>query len=290
MSFLKLPKGYHPDFVNPRVLPAGKVKVDWSHPLAKDLLFCAVDGVDLVSGHVAKLISSNSGFAKTRLGPALESNSTSNGGHYYEASSRVAELDGSLEVTQAVIGDIDSTGTFSGIMSVPYFDDSWASPYVSVALTSFNTATRLRSLFTTGSGDRVNLDTLPEGSYPNDGQRHMWAHVKNATTTMNVYKDGEFLGNNTQANYANGLDSPQSVVVFLSRNQTGAAEGVDGRIYTGCLWKRALTANELRSFNESPYQFLKPANDPLLFIPGGAAPAFKPYWAHQANTLIQGGM
>jgi hypothetical protein len=72
--------------------------------------------------------------------------------------------------------------------------------------------------------------------------------------------------------------------------RSSPASQCDSVFSIGALFNRALTEKEQLSLSTNPYQLLKPANQPLYFTQAGAAPAFKAYWAHQANTLIQGGM
>jgi len=135
MGLLQLPKHFHPDFRQPGVKPVGPVEIDWTHPLAADLVFYAIGPQELVSGAVATPVdafgSTRSQYTYGRHGFQFESNSDSNGGYWFKYNAR--GLDGAQFVTIATLVALDSAATNGKFFCVPVDITTWSSLWINLS-------------------------------------------------------------------------------------------------------------------------------------------------------------
>jgi hypothetical protein len=132
------------------------------------------------------------------------------------------------------------------------------------------------------------------GSIPSDGATPIvWGGVYNwnganliAQNWVGSKKDGSSGSIGSSSSYSTSNN------IALGANFNTAAKESKADHDVIMVWSRALSDAEMKSASENIYQVLKPANESFIFVSSGAppAPTFKAYWAHSANTIIQGGM
>lgn len=73
--------------------------------------------------------------------------------------------------------------------------------------------------------------------------------------------------------------------------QYGTSSGLyfNGEIFFLYIWRRGLSAREIKHVTDNPYSLFKPAASAPVFFPEAAVGGFQPAWAVNANQLIQSG-
>jgi len=274
MGMIQLPKFTHPDFTEPGVKPVGPVAWDDSNPMGKDCLgaWYLTRGQELwdaTGKHgLATILSNTIGMHEGRYSAEFTSaaNNVINTGAMQPA---LAKLDSFTWVVRAWVNA--SSAPNRVIFGNRY--DGTASPL------QFSKATPGKMEYYNGGTYSPLLNyTLT---------RSKWQ-------TLIIVKDGaNFTG------YVDGAVSATGTTIFdmdanplyIGAGGSTGQEEFAGFIEFAAAFTRALLPSEVISFNNNPYQLLKPTI-PLEAFYGSAAAgsSFQAVWARNANQIIQVGI
>ena len=231
--------------------------IDWSNPITRDLIF-AVSGTgpDAVSGQQGvALASGKQGITKN--GVAIESTSTTDGGYYYPLSKSIPNTLGDVTLFQTV--EIDSWSSYSSLLCIPAAAGSWSPPYGAFGLQRVGVDNKLRLWGTDGGVWFVtSLPVYAGNSYSIGASR------SGASAIFDVNGATESV-----SGVVGAFDlSARQPICLLQRSSSNNGEGIDGRSAITLLWKRALSADELKSIRENPWQIFAPRSSRRLISAG----------------------
>lgn len=263
MGQLFRPRG----LIKPGVKPTIPVEIDWSHPLAKGLVFYAIGLQDLVSGDIGAPVAAQSELNHGPDGFELESNSTSDGGFEW-LNTNIRELDGSSFASVATIMAHDSAGTYGFFTCTPNDLSTWGNPYWHYGLVrNASTTSGYQQIVTGGAAKTAKTAT---GYLVIDGTNYLYSASKNDTTTGSYYRDGELFEDVVgESGFGNAMEVPLDAVFCMSRNSSASALGVNGRASLLAYWKRDLTAGDHAAFYSDPYALLKPRVPAIYYTAAG---------------------
>ncbi len=254
----------------PGVKPTIPVEIDWTHPLAKGLLFFCIEREDLVRGGVAIPVNEYgsapqiSGSAhRQAMGFALESHTTTDGGFMFEGSS-VENAVGQPFGTIATIVQIDSWVDWGQLVTVPLSKTTWVTPFHGFSLSrSAGTSSGVfyKKIITAG----LNSATSGTGYLAADGLLNHYVVTTDKTSTVRFYKNGVAHSTDTLLLGAGDFDFPQMTPYVMSRNTVADGEGVNGRSFLSAIWAHDLKAGEVAEFYADPFALLKPKVAPIYF-------------------------
>lgn len=269
---LQLPRSFHPDFRQTGVKPVGPVEIDWTHPMAADLVFYAIGPQELVTGAVAAPVdafgSTLSAHTYGRNGFQFESHSITNGGFWFKYNGK--GLDGALFLTIATLVSLDSASTNGKFFVVPVDLTSWVSLWINLSWGRKDGGTQAGFEYTPGgvlSKSFSDTDFLVF-----DGDPRMYSVSKNDTITTRFYRDGQLWSENTRFDHDQPVEysTAQQHVFALSRNDAATGEGVNGRMAVCAAWRREFTKTDHAEFYADPYALLKPSTPAAYFTPAAA--------------------
>ena len=225
-----------PQMFYPKRKPTGRVKIDWSHPLAAKLEYAAIDGLgtNLVNGDVGY----DATFKTTHHAQygAGRDFSTATKSHKFDIS-----LGGVTEVCSFAIIKGNSNG--GGYISVIRQDGT----FTPVQLTDSN-AVRLVHW-----GPLINA--VP-GSTINNSDAYSAISNRTSDGVSKLYLNGALDATTTGSTGV--LATVSTPLVFGGTESDG--ELYKGAIYVSYIWKdRSLSSRERDSLLNNPYQFLIPA-------------------------------
>jgi Concanavalin A-like lectin/glucanases superfamily len=253
---------------DPAILPPPGSQVDWSHPIARDLVFCALPGLnmDLVSGNQGTLFANGFLDGTTRHGRGLRSSSAINGGISFPFADNISSIRNDFTILAwTSINSADSSGK---ILAIPFRGTGWTSPFISL---SFGRAGTTQ----TGELAFAREDT---SSFNNLGSDANYVLINNSfrqyavtrlritgTNAVSFYRDGQRFGTSKALiNIPVHLLNKQPICLF-QRSPASNGEGMVGTMPCAMIWARALSANEIASLYAHPYQFLYDSYDLRYF-------------------------
>lgn len=246
-----------PRLLVPKLSPIGNVRIDWRNPLARGLIIFVLPGMflEVVTGTRGGGLESSGTIAASTEGLGCESTSTTAGGCWipYHLSWQA------LATTQLTIMARlrkDASNQYGGLVSIPYANSGWSSPYASIALQ--HDATAVTPAANLGcSGAQIYSAGL-SSSWPNDGLiANYWFTRSLANGAW--YKDNAACGTSSGFGTAAPTINPLCAMSIGNRSRYSNGNGIDGNFGIVALWNRVLSDGELRAFNADPYQFLIPA-------------------------------
>lgn len=224
--------------------PVGKVKIDWSHPLAKGLkfytLFDSLSPIDLVSGTKGQSLSSVNQKI-TVNGQGLQTHDDSNYISFSElnVSSGADIADGIFQMWGGVVDEI--TGSQDSAMVLWDVSD---------------TQTR-SSLAINGSSYLYNLKFGVNGSLAAGTSHQGYQTMAGEFGDNHVfYLDGAEVARVADPN---SYSTQNLNSLIFSGYAAGFAYGVKATHLFACVYSRALSDYEIKSLHQNPYQFLIPA-------------------------------
>jgi hypothetical protein len=233
------PRFEKPSLFYPKRKPVGNVKIDWSHPLTRGLSFCVLDEQDLVSG-VWPL--RGTGYEYSIEGGGKCSDFTKSANSY-------------LDYPKAIF---DSYGDGLSVFSVQKTLSAIGVHYL-IDTTSGNTE-HFRVFVENGSSPRFRLfaDSAKNLNAVTAGRIMGREEVSLACTydkaEMKISVDGAL----SDAVAQTGDITPQIDNLRLGSALIPSDRG-NYFLYIILIYKRALSAIEIKSLHANPYQFLIPA-------------------------------
>ena len=249
---LKLPKRFNQGFGNTRVAPTGAVVVDYSNPLADGLTNAYLFNrplENLVSGY-----NWSTSPGVTRNGDRYE---------FHRASSdslSIPNIDNpNSELTVLAAVNYSETGFDAGLfysgvgIGNPLF---WADTITGTLRAAMYCGV---PLYAANNSLPINTDLIWGGT------------AVDSTNTGELYVNGVRLATGSIGTSAFSFSN-----VELCNSSSRWADSAYKWYY---IWNRKLSASEIKSITDNPFQIFKPANDLYYFPVSGAAPAgFSAYW------------
>ncbi|MCB1116826.1 MAG: hypothetical protein KDK71_10195, partial [Chlamydiia bacterium] len=252
---LELPKRFHPDFSRPKVKPSGLVEIDWSNPLTRGLTKLTLVDVpfELVNNKNitlvgTQLISADRSGKYRNFGGGNNLYVSTGAPHNGSMTLFAVAKPTSFPINGNLIGcDSDSSGLRSFQFRVTTGAKLEFIPFVA-NVPKFITGTTSLSASTTYSLAATYDQNL-------------------TANTAKVFIDGK---QDAALNITGACDTDAAALAIAARlrlsNGTTPTEWFNGNIYFAACWDRPLTAEEIKSLADDPYQILKPAND-LYYFP-----------------------
>jgi hypothetical protein len=241
-----------PELLMPGKKPVGPVKIDWSHPLTRELRFCDIAGAgDLVSGSAPSV--DNTTKKGSSDGLVLVCSTSQINRQYDFDPLKTSSGDGLGNFTMVVRGNPFATTTSSHAF-VQKADDN-GSPFNQVGL-YFNTNASFggtNASFAFIAYDGGTSAVASAGQI--DSEFHTFAGHR-VGTAMFIYRDGVALATASPA-VRDIYDGNRRIAI--GSNGSSGANAYLGDITFAMAWDRALTDIEHASLAADPYQFLIPA-------------------------------
>ena len=254
MAKLPLPKGYSPDFQNPRVKPVGDVEIDYDNDIAKDLIYY-FDG-----GNFAELQESNTTLQVVR--------------------NRTLGAKSSEGTTERIdFGDTDffRNQTFTTIMRFTVPNPDIFSTFFFNVDSRFVLGNNVESLSRLGFSWYTGVFTeLDFGAITSESiHTIVFSKLQGAAANAYLYVDGTKTkltsGSTGDIVYASGRGASLG-----SRSWLPSSQGENLIIHDFAYSNKALSEEEIDRYAANPYQILKPKTQPVYFTAGGAAPSITP--------------
>ena len=253
-----------PNLWVPGKKPVGNVKIDHSHPMAKDLLTFQIPSEkynrELVSNKQS-VLHTNGSYGVDATDPYLESTSDTTGGSYTSFDKPVIP-DVGYAFTVLVFCQISSLAQYGEIVSFPWKETTWTDPYSNFNLSRDNELDILR---VQGIDFKDQISPSSTFSYVSTSPIMIGCTCASGTSTPEWYRyeKGEppiIHGAARQALGTRFWDTFDTGIGLLQRNVPAyQGEGGTGKIWWSAFWFRKLSTTEVESMYNDPYQFLIPA-------------------------------
>ena len=223
--------------------PNQALKLDYSNGLSRGLVFAAYPDLysrELVNNLKATNSSCLNSFSNE--GKHLKQDAQ-NDYQYYEN-----KLAGKItnKFTMILRMSLDSAASWAGLISIPYANGSWSSPYASFTFQRASGGTAARFHITVGGAFYV-VDSL-SGYLSFDGAVHTYVVTRDGTD-VNFYHDGVFNVNRTLGSSGDIDWGAEEPIVLGSRSNSSVSSGVTGEYRGLFLFNRVLTTSELKSLS-----------------------------------------
>lgn len=276
MTFLLKPFGTR---LSPkRQVPIGRLKIDWTHPLAQGLLCCYVPGAmggHDVTGQGPTLVwasPTNPTMAMGPEGPGSYTNLAGNASLEATATPALKSWTTEFSMYMRAFQPAASTSTCNPF-NITY-DNAQSFPY-------FVAGFQLNSGATGASGNYYVVAN--SGGSPSNanfaGTTSVGAQYSLGATILVGGNITPYLNGAAGSTTSFGASAPTSTstaTICLNNIVAGGGRGTNSVIYIACCWGRVLTADEMAWLDMEPYSFLIPAEAemPALFV--SAAATFSP--------------
>ena len=260
MSFLKLPKGLHPDFQFPNKKPAGQTQVDEGNSLARGLVSFGVfneyqrnvtqDSVDAGNSFTLK-----NGAVWTTLGGeiAVETNWGSTGEDHVEADKALLSPTGDWTVNQRIYRRFG------------YVDNNFLGQYISRGsgrtYFSIKSGSTTLFMFDGSTGHTLTIPEVPVGKWFDIA-------VRRTGTLFDVFVNG--------VKADTGITSSASIYQGVGTQYGGVevADSLRGAVSNQQTYNRALSLDEIIALQRDNYAPLRPKAPLVYFVE--SAPATGP--------------
>ena len=250
----------------PKRKPVGPVKIDWSHPIAKGLVYYNVHSsanhTDLVTREPIEL-ASDAYYGNTPYGPAGLNASTS--GNFKVNIERPPVTSSAYAFTLLTCIEVTTLAAWGTFLASCYNESTWSSsPYWNLALTRSSSNSTLAFIarypagqyegygasltYLTGSEPTLFGASFPAGTGQNVTLHKINSTVGNTTETVTGSAAFDAREWGTLTNWCT-----------FNTGSAGANAGTQGKAYWSGCWGRELTKTEIQSLYNNPYQFLVPA-------------------------------
>ncbi len=268
--------------------------IDWSHPLARGLLFYALPGGDhrrdlvVPRGPATMLYSGSNWAGATRQGSAADFTSAGWGyaGAYYPWSPMLSCL--GTQITMAVRCRPVSfnTANWAELLTVPYNSPN-GDPYIAIGFVTFATKPELNYSYG-GAGTLIEARSTTSNFIATSDPLTMYAGTRNGTDCR-FYRDGILHSTATfSTNNSPAFINKRGITLCKDADSGSNTQGIAGLADFVAIWSRPLSATELQWLTAEPYAIL--VSDPLrrywLVIKPAAGGA---YTVTVAGTLATGG-
>jgi len=243
-----------------RKQPQGIAQIDWTHPLARGLVYFAVgnetNAPDLVTGALASPI----GTSRIVAGAAgLGYNSSTTDGtrgwsHPLGAPVKAITTD----FTVAMLVDVASLPLTAKLLSIPYQLNTYTTPFTALALGRSASGSRL-AISVTDSATTTKTFAPPDSSFTLTGLQTLVGTRSGAAASF--YRNGVDCTVNTNTlTTAPMVFGAGDTVSLLNHSAKSPGENCSATVHWAGLWNRALSADEQRELHYAPYQFVRPAS------------------------------
>ena len=231
--------------------------INWSHDLARGLVWCTMPGIesrrDLVSGLYGIPLTSGSFAGKTILGSALGSSATTDGGAYWPWSIAIQSILRSFSIV--VWARIDGLTAFSHLLTIPY-SNAWNSPFYVLHFLENNTTDKIAVAWTVSAANTSVIGTIANTMVT--GPLVMFSVTVSSTTTV-FYKNGIFQESTATGTSGNIDMGNKREITLFNHNSAATGEGISGGCPYAAIWNRSLTQSDMARLYVNPFQFLKPS-------------------------------
>ena len=262
-----------------RYQPQGRIRLDPSHPLVRDLVFVAVPGgPELLSGVLPVAIGA-AAISSTEQGKTFYSSSNTTDGWYWPVAVDHPIYSITNEDTLLILANRISGASFGNMFGVPYRSGSWATPFYAWGLGSQSNTTVGNYSFATSTSARSSAVTSA-GFYVN-GVMQAYGVTRSAGR-VRYYSGPSQFGSDASYSSANVDWANRQPPVLFNRSSSSLGEGMRGHAVLILVWRRELSADEWISISGNPWQlFLSPNTDeddppptPSVYTLTAAAGAF----------------
>jgi hypothetical protein len=261
--------------------PAHRLAVDWTHPLARGLVWCFAPtsgGLgDLVGGGRAPTLNSGGSWKGHPHGLALDSNTgtTNASGAYFPWSGQLATI--TTRCSIAVWASSSLVNWNADLWSAPN-SASWVDPHWALVLARQSFTTNGGLYFTYGGAGTGRTAFSAAGFYVDSVTTDVLYGATRDGTAAAFWRNGVPWGTGTFAGNEAVYWANQRGPGVLNHGDTAltaTSEGVVGRVPFAAVWNRPLAAPEWAQLSADPYCFLRPAAAAWLVLseapaaPGG---------------------
>lgn len=259
-----------------RAVPTGKLKIDWTHPLASGLVGCWVPGVmggiDL-AGKTAPLSFVASSIGVAPEGPGVIGSSGGNLAMSGPAGSPLYAWTSGFSFYIRGYQGVSDTNSNTNLFSITY-NNAVDSPYfiLSTQANSGQTGGTVNVNWNSGGNGESIFNAFPQLTAGSSFSRGAALVVNGLAYAYNngAYTTGNTFGGASLPSYGT---LPQLSINGFNSNLYGRDTG--STVYILAFWSRALSADEMAWLDLEPYCFLIPeeAELPALYASGGASTA-----------------
>lgn len=219
------------ELMYPRRKPVGRVKIDWSNPLTRGLVYCFLlrqSSENLVEGG-AKASTVGAPYLSTGIRPTVDDYVTTDDSPYYAESTFIAGITANSAPASGAESDV--------INKFKMHTMSWnhSSAAFRAAL-AINDGAWKSALFNITTAGKFNL-----------------ASTVKSSSLAKAYKNGEFQNSVAVGTIA---DSPQFIVI--GRNSELINDAFDGDVHYSYIFNRELAAKEVELYDNDPYRIFIP--------------------------------
>lgn len=243
---------------DPTILPNAGSQIDWSHPLARDLVFCSLSGqgVELVSGNRGSLFSAGTLDGSTLHGLAMRSSSNTLGGMQFPFFDRVSAAINDFTIISWT--KTDDLSASAKLLSIPFRSTGWTTPFMGISFGRSGTGSLGELAITRQDNSALQAIVSDAGFLVVSGailNQYAVTRVRDPSV-VTFYRNGLRFGatkviHNLPAHLLN-----KQPVCLLQRSNASNGEGATGQNASTMMWARSLSAPEIASLYAQPYQFL----------------------------------
>lgn len=217
---------------------------------------------EIISGNAPIVYNTVSWQGRTRDGAAVY-----NAGQAHHVSWRPIPALYDITDTASVIVHSVLTGrqgSYCKILTVPYHQGAWESPYSSFDLVQYSTDTT--SVQHSGGGGAVYRNRTV--AYFVLDEHHQYAFTR-AGADFGLYRDGAVIESRAVDNNATYAWGDKNPVTIHGAHFGGYApsEGVDGHCSFAGIWDVALTSDQIAQLYDAPYRLVEPTPAPFVSTP-----------------------
>jgi hypothetical protein len=280
------------------VKPPTFARLDWDHPLTRDLVWCVAPGADQRHDHVGGGMGSLSGGATwggaTAKGLAGTVGLGGSDGLVWPWSERIAQV--TTRFTVVVICDPQAAaGNWTGLFSIPYRAADFGFPEAAIILQWNSGADQSALTYATSPSSNVVIYRTSAPGYVALADPLTAYGVTRDLTEVRFWRNGVQHGATETGADANAVDfvNRQTPVLGNSHPAVGDNRPLGGAYVFGGLWARALSAPELAAVAANPWQLWQgrrlwavPEAEP--FVAANARIANAGAWSARAAFAVGG--
>jgi hypothetical protein len=249
--------------------PFAKLRIDSSHPLANGLLACYVPGVSggiNLAGRGGNLTPVNSAGNQTwDVGPDGPAWKTTIGGDALSGLAPAAFLGSNNSFYwRGIFTSVPASGNGNYLMGIGY-DNVSSAPYLFQSVDISHSSGFICLEFDNGGYTRQDdPNVVPVNTVIGSCATFSLGGV------ATIYRNGVSVG--TVA-YTVQSTSTATSTIYICGNNASTARTIPAKTFFGCIWNRALSANEVAALDADPYGFLIPDEGewPVIYLPAAVS-------------------
>lgn len=245
--------------------PQGPVRVDWSNPIARGIVFAAIPGnPEILSGTQGLPIGGGS-LSTFDGGRSFHTTTENTDGWYWPVPANHPVYTITTQCTMLVIAKLVAGTSYKQLVGIPYAAGSWSPPFQALGLNTNSDASQGALNYAVSGQGRGGV--FASAGWITPGKTVVYGGTRNGTVLKGYLGPTQYGSDGTGAD-AGAVDfTNKQPVVLFNHSNSSAGEGFVGDGSLVLFWNRALSPSEWSAVAINPWKVFASPGSHLSYYP-----------------------